>query len=288
MVIDSHTHIFPDPVAQKAIPELAALIKARPAMDGTVNGLLESMENGDIDISIVLPIVTHPHQFDSILRFAVHLNETYSAGRRRIHSLASVHPLEPAFAEQRRRIRREGVTGIKIHPPYQGVELNDSRYKRIIEKASELGLYVTTHAGFDVYCPHHNYCSVDMILEVLHDVAPPALVAAHLGNNSYYDEVEKSSADRISTSTQLIPFFTFLRHSLPASSGSTAPTRCFLPQMCPGQIRKPAWSACAICPASLPKKKNAFCSGTQLPCITWIRAMQAKQANLPEFYITRV
>lgn len=191
MVIDSHTHIFPDPVAQKAIPELAALIKARPAMDGTVNGLLESMENGDIDISIVLPIVTHPHQFDSILRFAVHLNETYSAGRRRIHSLASVHPLEPAFAEQLRLIRREGFTGIKIHPPYQGVELNDIRYKRIIEKASELGLSVTTHAGFDVYCPHHNYCSVDMILEVLHDVAPPALVAAHLGNNSYYDEVEK-------------------------------------------------------------------------------------------------
>ena len=191
MVIDSHTHIFPDPVAQKAIPELAALIKARPAMDGTVNGLLESMENGDIDISIVLPIVTHPHQFDSILRFAVHLNETYSAGRRRIHSLASVHPLEPEFAEQLRLIRREGFTGIKIHPPYQGVELNDIRYKRIIEKASELGLSVTTHAGFDVYCPHHNYCSVDMILEVLHDVAPPALVAAHLGNNSYYDEVEK-------------------------------------------------------------------------------------------------
>lgn len=191
MVIDSHTHIFPDPVAQKAIPELAALIKARPAMDGTVNGLLESMENGDIGISIVLPIVTHPHQFDSILRFAVHLNETYSAGRRRIHSLASVHPLEPAFAEQLRLIRREGFTGIKIHPPYQGVELNDIRYKRIIEKASELGLSVTTHAGFDVYCPHHNYCSVDMILEVLHDVAPPALVAAHLGNNSYYDEVEK-------------------------------------------------------------------------------------------------
>lgn len=191
MVIDSHTHIFPDPVAQKAIPELAALLKARPAMDGTVNGLLESMENGDIDISIVLPIVTHPHQFDSILRFAVHLNETYSAGRRRIHSLASVHPLEPAFAEQLRLIRREGFTGIKIHPPYQGVELNDIRYKRIIEKASELGLSVTTHAGFDVYCPHHNYCSVDMILEVLHDVAPPALVAAHLGNNSYYDEVEK-------------------------------------------------------------------------------------------------
>ena len=191
MVIDSHTHIFPDPVAQKAIPELAALLKARPAMDGTVNGLLESMENGDIDISIVRPIVTHPHQFDSILRFAVHLNETYSAGRRRIHSLASVHPLEPAFAEQLRLIRREGFTGIKIHPPYQGVELNDIRYKRIIEKASELGLSVTTHAGFDVYCPHHNYCSVDMILEVLHDVAPPALVAAHLGNNSYYDEVEK-------------------------------------------------------------------------------------------------
>ena len=196
MVIDSHTHIFPDKVAQKAIPNLASLIHTEPAMNGTANGLLESMKNGGIDVSVVLPIVTSPHQFDSILRFAVHINETYSKGRHRLHSLASVHPEEPDYKNQLLLIKREGFTGIKLHPHYQHVDFNDIRYKRIIHKASELGLNVTTHAGFDVYCPEHNYCSVDMILDVLQDVAPTALVAAHLGNNEYYDEVEAKLCGR--------------------------------------------------------------------------------------------
>ena len=44
MYIDFHTHIFPDKIAEKAIPKLASTIQREPSMDGTYSGLKKSME----------------------------------------------------------------------------------------------------------------------------------------------------------------------------------------------------------------------------------------------------
>ena len=77
MIIDFHTHIFPDKVAEKAVPKLAAVINHNPSMNGTAAGLLDSMEKSGVDISVILPVVTNPHQIDSVIRFAAEINETY-------------------------------------------------------------------------------------------------------------------------------------------------------------------------------------------------------------------
>ncbi len=39
MIIDFHTHIFPDKVAAKALPKLASVCQLTPSMDGTLAGL---------------------------------------------------------------------------------------------------------------------------------------------------------------------------------------------------------------------------------------------------------
>lgn len=192
MIIDFHTHIFPDKVAAKALPKLASVCQLTPSMDGTLAGLLDSMEKSGIDVSLVLPIVTDPRQFDSILRFASYINENHSEGSGpRLLSFASVHPDEPHCREQLRTIAREGFRGIKVHPNYQGVVFDDIRYLRIIDAASELGLAVLTHAGYDPYTPDEEFCSPDMILHVLRETAPPRLVLAHLGSNENYAEAEE-------------------------------------------------------------------------------------------------
>lgn len=191
MVIDFHTHIFPDKVAQKAIPRLASVIQLSPSMDGTLSGLKGSMENSGVNLSVVLPVVTDPHQFDSILRFAVQINEADDpTAPVRILSFAGIHPASDDYREQLRLIAREGFRGIKLHPNYQGMVFDDIRYMRLIDKASELGLAVLTHSGDDPYTPNEVYCSPDMVLHVLKEVAPPRLILAHMGNNCGYDEAE--------------------------------------------------------------------------------------------------
>ncbi|MDO4277060.1 MAG: TatD family hydrolase [Eubacteriales bacterium] len=191
MIIDFHTHIFPDKVAAKALPKLSSVIHIEPSMNGTADGLRDSMERGGIDVSVVLPTVTDPHQFDSILRFAVQINETWAdnSGTRLI-SLAGMHPICENYKDQLKLIKKEGFKGIKIHPNYQGLYFDDIHYMRLIYAASELGLCVITHTGEDPYTPDEIYCSPDMILHVLDEVAPPKLILAHMGSNENYEEAD--------------------------------------------------------------------------------------------------
>lgn len=197
MIIDFHTHIFPDKVAAKAIPKLAAGNKLTPSMNGTMDGLKASMETAEIDLSVVLPVITDPHQFESVLKFSVQINETcFSSGSPRLLSFGGVHPESANVKEQLTAIKNEGIQGIKLHPQYQGMPLNDIRYLRMIYTASELGLIVLTHAGFDVFIPDKDYCTPDMITQVLDEVAPPKMVLAHMGNNEHYEEVMQKLCGR--------------------------------------------------------------------------------------------
>ena len=69
-IIDFHTHAFPDRVATAAIPALEAEGNIRAHLDGTVAGLLASMDRAGIDQSVVCSIATRPEQFEPILHWS--------------------------------------------------------------------------------------------------------------------------------------------------------------------------------------------------------------------------
>ena len=192
MIIDFHTHIFPEKIAAHAISKLAAIVNLSPSMDGCAEGLRASMKKAGIDMSVVLPVVTDIKQFDSIFRFASFINETYaSVQEQRLFSLAGIHPDDPDYKAHLAQIKREGFAGIKLHPNYQNVKFNHIRMKKLLYAASEMELLIITHAGFDPYTPDHEFCTPDMVLDVLKDVAPENLILAHLGSNGNYDEAEE-------------------------------------------------------------------------------------------------
>ena len=89
MIIDFHTHIFPEKVAEKAIPKLADVIHIAPSTNGTADSLLDSMARAGIHTSVILPTVTNVKQFDSIIRFAQSINERdFSENGPRLFSIA--------------------------------------------------------------------------------------------------------------------------------------------------------------------------------------------------------
>ena len=71
MVIDFHTHIFPDKIANRTIESLAKNSTSIPYTDGTDKGLIKNMENAGVDISVALPVLTKPTQFESVLNYAI-------------------------------------------------------------------------------------------------------------------------------------------------------------------------------------------------------------------------
>lgn len=185
MIIDFHTHMFPDKIAKGTIDFLAGVCKIEPHTDGTYTGLKKETLGSGIDLSVALPIVTKPSQFQSVNTFAVKYQE------KPILSFGSIHPDSSDYRGELRRIKDMGLKGIKLHPDYQEVYFNDIRYKRIVAYASELDLIISVHAGADPKSPEDIHCTPRMSAEVIWDTHPTKLVLAHMGGNNQWDDVEK-------------------------------------------------------------------------------------------------
>lgn len=192
MVIDFHTHVFPDKIAEKTISALMKLGGIPSYGNGTLQSLKDAMKKSSTDLAVVLPVCTKPSQFDSINRFAEEINGTEG-----IVSFGGIHPNCEEIEEKLRYIKSRGFRGIKLHPDYQGTYIGDEKYYNIISKAVELDLYVTIHAGVDVAFPDDVHCPPSESRKLLDRLyngnreAKPRIILAHLGGVDLYDDVEK-------------------------------------------------------------------------------------------------
>lgn len=186
MIIDFHTHIFPDKIAEKTIQSLSSIAGVKAATDGTLKGLLTSMEKYDVKASVIMPVCTKPEQFDRINAFAKQVNDTYGG---KVISFGGIHPDCDNYKEKLNYIKTLGICGIKIHPDYQKVMIDDVRFLRIIEYASELGLIILTHAGIDIGYPSPVHCPPDRMRKVLDKIKPEKMVLAHYGGWKQWEEV---------------------------------------------------------------------------------------------------
>lgn len=192
-IIDFHTHVFPDKIAQRTIAFLSEKGGIPPFSDGTRKGLLEKMEEADTLLSVNLPVLTNPGQFDSVNRFAEEMNSFYREQSRGILSFAGIHPHCENVEEKMRWIKSKGFLGIKIHPDYQETFINDDAYVRIVTLAKEYDLIVVTHAGVDGGyrdCPVR--CTPERVLDLLRKAPHSKLVLAHMGANEMSEQVYES------------------------------------------------------------------------------------------------
>lgn len=190
MIIDFHTHIFPDKISKRTIEYLSERGGIPANTDGSEAGLIESMENAGIDISVSLPVVTSPKQFESINRFALEINQKYENQKRKIISFAGIHPACDDLDGKMRFIKSQGFLGIKLHPDYQETYFDDEGYIKILKLAKELDLIVTTHAGVDCgFLGQPVRCTPDRVKNLLKKVNHEKLVLAHMGANEMESEV---------------------------------------------------------------------------------------------------
>lgn len=186
MVIDFHTHIFPDKIAARSIEHLENASGITAATNGTLAGLLDSMEKNKVDLSVILPVVTKPSQFESVNRFAAEVNEKYKG---KLISFGGIHPDSVDYKSELDCIKKLGLPGIKLHPDYQGVMIDDSRYMKIIEYADSLDLIIMVHAGVDIGLPDPVHCPPDKARKVIDSIKPDKLILAHLGGWKQWEEV---------------------------------------------------------------------------------------------------
>jgi len=185
-IFDVHTHAFPDKLAATATAKLeAAGVWFRPqaSFDGTVSGLLASMDRAGIRRAIVCSVVTRAEQTPKITDWSA------SIASDRIVPFASVHPDYPDIEGEIERIARAGIRGLKYHPHYGGYPLDDPKVVRIARAAAAAGLAMLFHTGHDMGFKEDD-SATPLRVRRLHEAAPDLrMTAAHLGGWEQWPEV---------------------------------------------------------------------------------------------------
>ncbi len=175
MLIDFHTHCFPEKIAKSALERLSFVSGGMvPNTDGTLKGLKNLMKSQGIDKAVVLSIATNARQQKNVNDFAAQINS------QNIISFGSVFPASEDWSEELDRIKELGLKGVKLHPDYQGFSVDDEKMIPIYKKISALGLITVFHAGYDYGFPPPYGATPEKLVKILKYFDSP-VVAAHWG-----------------------------------------------------------------------------------------------------------
>lgn len=184
MVIDFHTHIFPDKIAQQAVARLAEESgEYQPKTDGTLKSLLASMDKADIALSVVANIATRPAQTLPILEFCKHIQSE------RIHPLISLHPGNSRDEAESvlSQAASLGIRGVKLHPMYQGFTIDDQSMFSLYQMIGHFGMFVIFHTGLDIAFPGNLQADVERIKNLSKEFPGLVIVTTHVGGWRQWD-----------------------------------------------------------------------------------------------------
>lgn len=178
-IIDIHTHIYPDDIAQKATASVQQFYGiGSGTMDGTVKMLLEEGGNAGISQFVVLPVAIRPDRVSHINDFTLR----QAAENPCFIPFGTVHAAMDGLMDEVERLLSLGVKGIKMHPDSQRFHIDDERLFPMYE-AIRGRVPVLLHMGDHRYDYSHPI-KLRRILDMF-----PGLdaIAAHFGGYSMYD-----------------------------------------------------------------------------------------------------
>jgi len=183
-IIDSHCHIYPDRIAQKASDSTADFYKMPSRLDGKISTLLEYGERAGIEHFVVQSVATTPKQVSSINKFiATAVNE--SCGK--FTGLGTLHPDSEDVKADIDEIVSLGLKGVKLHPDIQEFKIDDHRMLKIYELC-EGKLPILMHTG-DHRFDYSNPNRMKPILDIYKNLT---VIGAHFGGWSMWDDAMDS------------------------------------------------------------------------------------------------
>ncbi len=190
MVIDFHTHIFPDslaPRARQALMDNTAKFGNfyQALTEMTRDSLVEHMDMWGVDISFIQPVITKPSQTVTTNTWAA------QAAGDRIVAFGGIHPDTDDYKRDIDLVSSLGLKGIKLHAEYQRFYPDEIRMLRIYDYAFSKGLIILHHAGFDPGMPPPFHSTPERFARMLDEVQGGTFVLAHLGGQQQWDDVER-------------------------------------------------------------------------------------------------
>ncbi len=176
MRIDFHVHAFPDKLAGRALSVLSQNSGYTPESDGTFADTYRKMKEGGTDRFVLLNVAQTPAQVHNANSFVLE----HAGGD--VFAFAALHPFAPDALYELDRAVEAGLKGVKLHPEYQGFDIDDRAVYPFYEACLSKGMVLLFHAGFDSAYPDSRRGYPDRSSRVVKDFPGAKLVLAHLGN----------------------------------------------------------------------------------------------------------
>lgn len=179
-IIDSHCHIYPDAIAQKASDGTGNFYDIKMCHDGTVSTLLEQGKTAGIGHYVVQSVATTPKQVSSINRYIAKIVEQ-SDGL--MTGLGTLHPESDDIKSDFDELISLGLKGVKIHPDIQGFKLDDYRCLKFYELC-EGRIPILAHTGDKRY----DFSNTNRLIPLLDIFTDLVFIGAHFGGWSVWNE----------------------------------------------------------------------------------------------------
>ncbi len=180
-VIDSHCHIYPEKIAQKAVGGTDNFYGVTSFCKGMTSDLIEKGTAAGIDHFIVQSVATTPKQVKSINEFIA--NEV-AASNGRFTGLGTLHPDSEDIKGDVKHLMSLGLLGVKLHPDIQAFKIDDYRCLKIYEECEAQGLKILMHTGDNRY----DYSNPNRLLPILEIYKNLTVIGAHFGGWSIWEE----------------------------------------------------------------------------------------------------
>jgi len=184
MIIDMHTHAWPEKVSGRARENLEKVFKVKLVGDPTLSTLLTYMDKNNIDVSAICGVATKPEQVPSINKWL------FSVKGKRVKAFCSLHPGYKDWREELKKIRDSG-DGIKLQPEFQDFYIDDDNILPWYEEIEKLKLPIIFHCGKELSGTMLVRSSPDRMARVMEKFPGLKIIAAHFGGFELWDEVKK-------------------------------------------------------------------------------------------------
>ena len=187
-IIDIHTHIYPQTVAQKAAHAIEDFYELGGAgMDGTVQMLRSRGKEAGISQFVVLPVAVMPDKTRHINKFILEQTAIYDD----FIGFGTIHAFQEDVAGEAQYILDQGLHGIKMHPDFQLFDIDDPRLFPAYEAISGK-IPVIFHMGD----PRYDYSQPARLRHILELFPKLEVIAAHFGGYRLYEEAYSQLKDK--------------------------------------------------------------------------------------------
>ena len=178
-IADIHAHIFPHKIAEKASASIGGFYGMPSGNLATLENLLKLEAEAGISWVAASSSATSASQVHSINSFIAEC----AAAESNVIGLGSLYPTMTGWEEELERMQSLHIRGIKIHPDFQKINIDEPKAIDMYRGIAKAGLPVLFHMGDNRY----DYSTPERLENLLRQVPDLIAIAAHFGGWQAWD-----------------------------------------------------------------------------------------------------